>query len=56
MNNELAENIFNALYDDEDLDELYQRGMIKQKIGFKLSSIAAIESEIDDFFYSDGEE
>lgn len=43
----LAEKIFNALYDVEDLEEMERTGVIKQIKGFKLSTMALIELELD---------
>jgi hypothetical protein len=44
---ELANKIFDALFDKDDLKEMRQRGFIAQEEGFKLSSIAVIQLELD---------
>ena len=48
LSNKLAVDIFDALYDDEDLNELEQKMVIRQALGFKLSTIAIIECEIEE--------
>ena len=48
-NHDLAEIIFNAMWDDQDLDELVNKNIIKQACGFKLASIATIECELDNY-------
>lgn len=48
-NNNLAKAIFDALYDDEDLKELKDKRVIAQEKGFKLSTIATIECELDSY-------
>ena len=48
LSNKIAVDIFDALYDDEDLNELEQKMVIRQALGFKLSTIAIIECEIEE--------
>ncbi len=48
LSNKLAVKIFEELYDDEDLKELEQKKFIRQALGFKLSTIAIIECEIEE--------
>jgi DNA-binding Lrp family transcriptional regulator len=46
-NNDLAHKIFNALFDDDDLNEMYSAGFIAQPLGYQVSSVAMIEVELD---------
>lgn len=46
-NNDLAHKIFNALFDDDDLNEMYSAGFIAQPLGYQISSVATIEVELD---------
>ncbi len=46
-NNDLAHKIFNALFDDEDLNEMHNIGFIAQPLGYQISSVATIELELD---------
>lgn len=47
MNSEIAARIFDELYDEDDLSELHKKKVIAQPIGFKLSTIAIIECELN---------
>ncbi|CAM0008488.1 hypothetical protein VPHK359_0012 [Vibrio phage K359] len=47
-NSDLANNIFNALFDDDDLNEMHGLGFIAQPLGYKISSVATIELELDE--------
>ena len=46
---ELAIKIFDAIYDDEDLVELERKKVIIQPEGFKLSTVATMECELEDY-------
>lgn len=46
---ELAIKIFDSIYDDEDLVELERKKVIMQPEGFKLSTVATMECELEDY-------
>lgn len=51
LSNKLATEIFDALYDEEDLKELEEKMVIRQALGYKLSTIAIIEGEIEEHLH-----
>lgn len=50
MNKEIANKIFDAMYDEDDLKELKNKKVIAQELGFKLSTVAIIECELDEHY------
>ena len=45
--NEISEDLFNSIMDDEDLDDMRRCGIISQQEGYKLSCIAIISSGLE---------
>ena len=47
MSDILADAIFNAMYDEEDLSELKSKGVIAQELGYSISTKAIISCELE---------